>query len=102
MANENEVVFEPKGGVKGLSGSFALPGGKTFDIGKRLKSSAGGKNRIATSDPVEIDGLDRVEQLKRASGKKKSAPKAAAGRSAAPAGGDAGSADSTDTNGGNA
>jgi hypothetical protein len=42
-------------------GTFALPGGKTYDIAARLRN---GNGTIVTSDPHEIDGLRRVEALK--------------------------------------
>lgn len=97
MASDNEVIFEPKG-EKNVSGSFALPGGKTFDIGKRLQSQTGGKGRIATSDPTEIENLDRIEALKRRKATRRSSKKTAAAK-AAPA---AAPASGTSDDGGNA
>lgn len=101
MADANEVVFELKASEKGRfnGGSVAMPEGKTLDIGKRLKSKTGGRGRIRTSDPVEIDRLDRVEVLRRA-------PKRASKKSAKAATGVGGTnetgTDSNDSNGGNA
>jgi hypothetical protein len=76
MATGDEVVFELKASEKDrfTGGSIALPDGKTLDIGRRLKAKSGGKGRIATSDPVEIDRLDQIEVLQRAKAKSKPSP----------------------------
>lgn len=103
MASADEVVFELKASEKNrfLGGSVALPEGKTLDIGKRLKSSAGGKGKIVTSDPVEIDRLDRVEALKRAEKKARTRTPAKSGATASTGVGGTNET-GNDSNGGNA
>ena len=62
VAFELREQHKPKGSKPFAGGTFALPGGKTYDIAARLRNAAGGV--IVTSDPHEIDGLRRSEALK--------------------------------------
>jgi hypothetical protein len=69
-----EVAFELRAAAKKrfAGGSFALPGGETFDIGKRLKA---GKGRIVTDDVFAIDRLRQIPDLKEVSAKSSTAKK---------------------------
>lgn len=75
------------GGAEPFSGgSFALPGGKTFDIGAELEK---GKGRIESDDAVVVDRLQQVPALKQVSAKPPTGKSRSRKRAAATNGGEA-------------